>query len=75
MAGVIDTLQFALTLAFALPVGLMGATFLLDGRPLGAAFLVVAAGMVLVQQYLTTPKDVPLSAAERVTGWIVKDRE
>lgn len=75
MPGVIGTIKLAATLAFALPVGLMGATFLADGRPLGAVFLVVAVGMVVVQRVVFTPEDVPAAAAERAAGWVVKDEE
>ena len=75
MPGVIGTLQLAVTLAFALPVGLMGATFLADGRPLGAAFLALAVLMLAGQHYLTTPEELPFAAAERVVGWVVKDKE
>jgi hypothetical protein len=71
--GIIGTLQFALVLAFALPVALMGATFLVDGRPAqGVVFLGIAALMVGLQQYLTTPTDLPTAAVEKLTGTVVK---
>ncbi len=71
--GIIGTLQLAVVVAFALPVALMGATFLVDGRPAaGVAFLAVAALMIGLQQYLTTPTDLPSSAVEKVTGTVVK---
>jgi hypothetical protein len=59
--GVLGTIGLALTLAFAIPVALLGLQFLaLDGQPvLGVAFLAIAVLMVAVEEYLTTPTDVP----------------
>jgi hypothetical protein len=59
--GILGTIGLALTLAFAIPVALLGLQFLaLDGQPiLGVAFLAIAVLMVAVEEYLTTPTDVP----------------
>jgi hypothetical protein len=59
--GVLGTIGLALTLAFAIPVALLGLQFLaLDGQPVpGVAFLAIAVLMVAVEEYLTTPTDVP----------------
>lgn len=70
--GILATLELAVAVAFALPVALMGATLLLDGRLPGLAFLALAAGMVAAQQYFTRPSDVPGAVAERVVGKLVK---
>ena len=71
--GIIGTLQLAATLVFALPVGLLGVQFLLDGRTLfGAGFVAIAALMVALEEYLTTPTDVPAAAAEKVVGKMAK---
>ena len=71
--GIIGTLQLAATLVFALPVGLLGVQFLLDGRTLfGAGFVVVAVLMVALEEYLTTPTDVPAAAAEKAVGKVVE---
>jgi len=72
--GIVGTVTLAATLAFAIPVGLLGIEFLLDGRTLpGGGFLVLAVLMVAVEEYLTTPGDVPGEAAERVVGTVVRD--
>lgn len=70
--GIIGTLQLAATLAFALPVALLGVQFLLDGRALGLAFVAVAVLMVALEEYLTSPTDVPAIVAEKVAGTVVK---
>lgn len=71
--GIIGTVQRAVTVAFAVPVGLLGVDYLLRGRPSGAVFLALAIAMVVVEEYVTSPIDIPGKAAERVTGAIVKD--
>jgi hypothetical protein len=64
--GIIGTIQLAATLVFALPIGLLGLQFLLDGRSLlGGGFVAVAVLMVALEEYLTTPTDVPSSLAEK----------
>lgn len=74
--GIISTLQLAVTLAFALPVGVLGIQFLLTGRTLfGVALVVVAVLMVALEEYVTTPTDAPAEAAELVAGAVVKDDE
>jgi hypothetical protein len=71
--GILGTLQLAATLVFALPVGLLGAQFLLDGETLlGGGFLGVAVLMVALEEYLTTPTDVPGAVAEKTLGKVVK---
>jgi hypothetical protein len=59
--GILGTIGLAATLVFAIPVGILGLQFLLlDGQPvLGAAFLVIAVLMIAVEEYLTTPTDLP----------------
>jgi hypothetical protein len=74
--GILDTLQLAATLVFALPVGLLGVQFLLDGDTLlGGGFLGVAVLMVALEEYLTTPTDVPGAVAEKTLGKVVKTPE
>ncbi|PSQ49788.1 hypothetical protein BRD15_02895 [Halobacteriales archaeon SW_6_65_15] len=71
--GIMGTISLAATLVFALPVGLLGLQFLLDGRVmLGGGFVAVAVLMVALQEYLTTPTDVPTSVAERAIGKVAK---
>ncbi|MWG35536.1 DUF7533 family protein [Halomarina oriensis] len=72
--GIIGTVQLVVTLVFAIPVGLFGVTKLVAGDVLfGGVVLAVAVGMVLVEEYLTTPQDVPSMAAEKVVGSVVED--
>ncbi|TSD10000.1 hypothetical protein DP107_13510 [Haloglomus irregulare] len=72
--SILGTLGLALTLAFALPVAYLGAEFLLDGRTVqGLLFLGLAALMVGVERYVTTPMDLPGEIAGRVLGGMVKE--
>lgn len=74
--SIMGTVGLAATLAFAIPIGLFGADLLLRGDTLlGGAFLGIAALMVLVEEYLTTPMDVPGKVAEKTLGKVVKDPE
>jgi hypothetical protein len=74
--GIIRTVQLVATLAFALPVGLLGVQFLLTGRTLfGIALVGVAVLMVVLEEYVTTPTDAPAEAAETVVGAVVKDED
>lgn len=67
------TVTLAATLVFAIPVFLLGVDFVTSGNPLGWVFVVLAVLMVVVEEYLTTPGDVPGMVAERVLGTVVKD--
>ena len=74
--GILNTLGLVVTLAFALPVALLGMQFLLTGRTaFGVALVVVAVLMVVVKQYVTTPDDVPTAAAEKAVGAVVKEED
>jgi hypothetical protein len=74
--GIIGLAQLAVTLAFALPVALLGLQMLARGDALwGGSFLVVAVGMVAVEELLTTPGDVPTMVLRRVTGRVAKAPE
>lgn len=67
--GILGTLGLAATLVFAIPVAMLGVDFLLKGRPaLGTGFLFVAALMIAVEEYVTTPTDLPGMVAEKVVG-------
>lgn len=74
--GIIGLVGLAITLAFAVPIALFGLTLLADGEVLfGAAAVGVAVLMVVLEEYLTTPGDVPGKAAEKVVGAVVKEPE
>lgn len=69
--GIIDMITLAVTVAFAIPVGLFGMQFLLSGQfVLGGVFVGLAVLMVVVEEYLTTPGDLPEIAAQHVVGAI-----
>ncbi|UPV72767.1 hypothetical protein M0R89_09415 [Halorussus limi] len=71
--GILGTLQLAATLVFALPVGLLGVQFLANGEVLlGGGFVAVAVLMVVLEEYLTTPTDVPGAVAEKTVGKVAK---
>ena len=71
-----DTLGLLAVLVFAIPVALFGAEHLVRGELLaGAVFLGIAALMVAVEQYLTTPTDLPGMLASKTVGAVVKDPE
>lgn len=74
--GIIGTIQLAATLVFAIPVGLMGVEKFFAGQTfVGLAFVGVAALMVGLQQYLTTPMDIPTAAAEKTAGVLTKEKK
>lgn len=71
--SITGTITLALTVAFAIPVGLFGLNFLFSGRQfLGGVFVALAVLMVVFEEYVTTPGDIPGMAARRVTSAIVK---
>ena len=72
--GILELVGLAGSVLFASSVGLFGLQTLADGDAVaGLGYLGVAALMVLVPYYVTTPDDVAGSAAERAVGWVVKD--
>jgi hypothetical protein len=74
--GILGTVGLAVTLAFAIPVGLLGLDMLTRGDTLlGGGFLAVAVLMVVLQEYLTTPGDIPGRVAGRLVGTVAKEPE
>lgn len=74
--GIIGTLQLAVTLAFAIPVAMFGADLLLKGQTAyGVAALGIAVLMVALEEYITTPADVPGMAAEKAVGSVVETED
>lgn len=65
--GIAQTIELAASLMFAAPLGMFGISRLLDGDvALGAGLVLIAAVMVLLPQYLTTPGDIPGKAARKM---------
>jgi hypothetical protein len=74
--GIRQTLALAGSLVFALPLGIFALEQLLAGEQLvGALLLVVAALMVWLPQYLTTPGDIPGKVADKAVGRALPDEE
>ncbi|WP_458186867.1 DUF7533 family protein [Haladaptatus sp. NG-WS-4] len=74
--GILDTVSLAATLVFAIPIALFGIERLLAGQTLlGGAFVVVAALMVVLREWLTTPTDIPVSAVQKVVGKVAKTED
>lgn len=66
-------ITLAITVAFALPVGLFGLNFIFSGKTLlGGVFVALAVLMVIFEEYITSPTDIPEIAVQRVVGAIVK---
>jgi len=62
------------SLVFAIPLAIYGLEQLLAGASmLGAAALIVAALMVILPQYLTTPDDLPGRAADEALDRVVAE--
>jgi hypothetical protein len=71
--GILDTVSLAATLVFALPIALFGIDRIVAGQLfLGGAFVAIGVLMVLLREKLTTPSDIPSSAAQKAVGKIAK---
>lgn len=73
--GIVGTVGLAVTLAFALPIGLLGLQRAVQGDSMGVVLVVVAVLMVAIEEYLVTPTDLPALAGSRVLGAVAKDPE
>ena len=71
--GILDLVGLLATLVFALPVALFGLQRLAAGEPLmGAALIGIAVGMVLVEEYVTSPRDLPAEVASSAVGKVAE---
>jgi hypothetical protein len=74
--GILDTLGLAATLVFAIPIAFVGVRLLLQEQFFLGGFLLLTAGlMVYLQRVATTPEDIPIKIAEKLTGGLVKPPE
>jgi hypothetical protein len=70
--GLVETLQFAASVVAAVPVAAFGLFKLAEGDPrLGVLFLALAALVVVVEETLVSPSDVPAALLERIGGRVV----
>jgi len=71
--SITGTIGLAATVALAAPIALFGVNRLLDGETVvGGAAIAVAVGMLLVEEYLTTPTDIPGKVVDGTVGRVVK---
>ncbi|GAA0652119.1 DUF7533 family protein [Salarchaeum japonicum] len=73
--GIIGTVKFAATFAFALPVALYGVNRLVAGHTTGWAFVAIALLMLVAERYITTLFDLPERAAEEAAEAVADDDE
>lgn len=72
--GILGLIQLGIALAFAVPVGLLGLDKVVTGEPLvGGAFLGLAVLMIVIEEYLTTPADIPGKLAQKTLGKVPKE--
>lgn len=70
--GLLDLLALGATLLFAIPIGVFGVELLLDGRTtVGLVGIAIAVGLVLVEQYLWTPGDLPWNVGSAIVSRLV----
>jgi hypothetical protein len=74
--GILEMLGSVTILMVAVPPAFAGAVLLLGGNlVVGVGLLSVALGMVVADQYITTPGDLPALAASKLVGIVVPDEE
>lgn len=74
--GILETIGLAATLVLAIPIALFGAEHLVRRELVaGVGYVGIAVGLVLIEQYLTTPTDLPGMVAEKTVGAVVETDE
>jgi len=74
--GILGFVGLAVTVAFAIPLVVVGVDMLAGDQPLlGGVFLGLAALMVLVEEYVVTPRDLPEVVASKAAGAVVVEDE
>jgi len=69
---ILELLGSAATLVFALPLVLAGVELLVRGNlPVGVGLLGIAAVMLVVDHYVTSPGDLPAMAASKLVETVV----
>lgn len=71
--GILELIGLAGSVLFAASVGLFAVEQIVEGSTVpGLGYLAIAALMVLVPYYVTTPDDVAGGAIEKTVGWVVE---
>ena len=71
--GILEMLGSMATLIFAIPLALAGGELVFRGNLLvGAGLLAVALAMIVVDQYVTTPGDLPVLIASKIAGAVAQ---
>ncbi|SDJ72817.1 hypothetical protein SAMN05216226_10850 [Halovenus aranensis] len=71
--GILEMLGSVTILMAVIPPALAGAGLLLGGNlVVGASLLALSVGMLVADQYVTTPGDLPGIAARKLVGIIVQ---
>lgn len=74
--GILDLLGFAGAVVLAVPPALLGFVLLTDGDVLGGlALLAVAVGMVAIEEYVISARDVAGGLIQRAAGAAVEPPE
>jgi len=72
--GLLGMVGFMTTLVFAIPLTIAGADLLRRGNVVvGLGLLGAAAAMILVNEYVTRPSDIPAMVVSRVAGTVVSN--
>jgi hypothetical protein len=71
--GVVGTLQLAASAVVVVPVAAFSLFKFAEGEPLlGVLFLAIAALVVVVEESVTSPSDLPAVVVEEVGGRVLK---
>jgi hypothetical protein len=73
--GVLGLVGLAGTLAFALPAAALGLQYVADGRPIGWGLIGAAALMLVAEERITGPGELPDRAAERAADRLRPDEQ
>jgi len=74
--GLVGTLQLAASVVVAVPVAAFGLFKLAEGQPrLGVVFLVLAVLVVVFEEVVISPTDIPAALLERVGDRVVETPE
>jgi hypothetical protein len=73
--GLLRLIELGVTISFAAPAAYIGVRTLVDGNPMGWAFLALAALFLGMNLLVDTPADIIEAKLGRVLGLIAKDPE